>query len=358
MPTTVDLFSPVRVGEMELKNRFVMAPLTRCRAGIGHVPTALNAIYYAQRASAGLIITEGAAPDPLGRGYIDIPGLYNAEQVAGWRRVTDAVHAHSAKIFVQLMYVGRVAHPSSIDGETPVAPSAVKAQGEVFTKQGLQPFVMPRALAAEEIPGIIATYRRAAEFAITAGFDGVELHATSGYLPAQFLSPNTNLRTDEWGGTLEKRARFLLEVVDAMASVRGPQHVGVRIGPGFTYNDIHDPNPLETYSYIAKVLSPRNLAYLHVLDDPDEQPGFDVIGALRRQYRGILIANGGYDKARANRDIDSGRADLVSFGVLFIANPDLPERFRRNAPLNEPDEATFYTPGEKGYTDYPFLDEG
>lgn len=348
----VDLTTPLTIGELTLRNRFVMAPMTRDRAGPGFVPTEMNALYYAQRASAGLIITEGTPPDTLGQGYLRVPGLYTPEQVQGWRLVTDAVHAEGSLIFCQLMYVGRVSHPSFLQGATPVGPSAVAAEGTVFTEGGPQPFVIPRALESEEIPGVIETYRRATALAIEAGFDGVELHATSGYLPNQFLSPRSNHRTDAWGGTVEKRARFLLETVDAMASVRGADRVGVRIGPAFTFNDVEDDNPEETYAYVAEQLDKRDIAYLHVINVPAP---WDVIGFLRERFRGPIIANGGYDKARANADLAAGRAELISFASAFLANPDLPARFASNGPLNVPDKATFYTDGPHGYIDYPTL---
>lgn len=348
----IDLFTPLHLSGLALKNRFVMAPMTRDRAAPGHVPTAMNATYYAQRAGAGLIVTEGTPPDEAGQGYLRVPGLYTSEQVAGWRLVTDAVHGAGAPIFVQLMYVGRVSHPSFLGGHTPAGPSAVKAEGTVFTESGPQPFVTPRALNADEIPRIIATFGRAARLAVEAGFDGTELHATSGYLPHQFLAPNANLRTDEWGGSVENRARFLLSCVDAMAEARGPDRVGVRIGPTFAFNDVSDPDPQSTYDYVVRELDRRGLAYLHLINMPAD---WDALGFARERYRGVLIANGGYDHARANADLASGRADLIAFGTSFLANPDLPARFAQGAALNEADKATFYTEGEKGYIDYPAL---
>ena len=352
MTHPIDLKTPLLLGDLQLKNRFVMAPMTRDRAGAGGVPQAMNATYYAQRAGAGLVITEGTPPDALGQGYLRVPGLYTPAQVAGWRGVTDAVHAAGAPIFCQLMYVGRASHPSFLDGATPVGPSAVRAEGKVFTAAGMQPFVTPRALTSDEIRGVIDIYRRATELAVQAGFDGVELHGTSGYLPNQFLSPRSNHRTDEWGGTVENRARFLLAAVDAMASVRGSGRVGVRIGPAFTFNDVEDPNPQETYGYVTDQLNRRGLAYLHLVVTPAP---WDVLGFVRARFSGPLIANGGYDKARANADLAAGRAELISFASAFLANPDLPERFAKDAKLNTPDKATFYTDGPKGYTDYPTL---
>ncbi len=347
-----DLFAPYCRANLDLKNRFVMAPMTRDRAGPGHVPVEMNATYYAQRAGAGLIVSEGTPPDEAGQGYLRVPGLYTDAQVAGWRLVTDAVHEAGATIFVQLMYVGRVSHPSFLGGQTPAGPSAIQAAGTVFTETGPQPFVTPRALDAQEIPGIIATFGRAARLAGDAGFDGAELHATSGYLPHQFLAPNANQRTDEWGGTVMNRARFLLACVDAMAAARGPDRVGVRIGPAFDFNDVRDPDPQATYDNLVRELDRRGLAYLHVIATPAD---WDVLGFVRERYHGTLIANGGYDRARANADLAAGRADLISFGTAFLANPDLPSRFAQDAALNEPDKPTFYSEGPKGYIDYPSL---
>ena len=352
MTRSIDLTKPMKLGDLDLKNRFVMAPMTRDRAGPGHIPTELNALYYAQRASAGLIITEGTPPDASGQGYLRVPGLYTPDHVAGWRLVTDAVHNAGSLIFCQLMYVGRVSHPSFLNGETPVGPSAVKAEGTVFTETGKQPFVTPRALAADEITHIVGTYRRATALALEAGFDGVELHAASGYLPNQFLSPRSNHRSDEWGGPIENRARFLLDVVEAMSSVRGAGRVGVRIGPVFNLNDVEDPNPRETYGYVAEQLSNRDLGYLHVINVPAP---WDVLAFIRERFSGPIIANGGYDEARANADLGAGRADLISFGSAFLANPDLPARFAAGAPLNEPNHDTFYSEGAEGYVDYPLL---
>jgi len=354
MTQTTDLFAPITIGDLKLKNRIVMAPMTRSRADERHAPTAMTALYYAQRAGAGLIISEGTPPDRMGQGYLRVPGIYTPEQVSAWRTVTDAVHRNGASIFQQLMYVGRVSHPSFLDGNTPVGPSPIAVgDGQVFTAMGPQAFVTPRALTADEIPEVIATYGRASRMSMEAGFDGVELHATSGYLPAQFLLPTINQRTDDWGGSLEKRARFLLETVDAMAAVWGPDRVGVRIGPGFTFNDAHDPNPRETWAYVLPQLARRGLAYLHVIAVPTD---WDVLGFAREHWSGVLIANGGYDRARAEADLTAGRADLISFGKPFLANPDLPERLARSAPLTDPDPNHFYSEGPKGYVDYPALD--
>jgi N-ethylmaleimide reductase len=355
MSRTSTLFTPVSIGDISLKNRLVMAPMTRSRADDRHAPTALNVLYYSQRAGAGLILTEGTAPDPMGQGYLRVPGIYTADQVAGWRGVTSAVHNQGAAIFLQLMHVGRVSHPSFLDGAEPICPSAIAvSEGQIFTATGPQPFVTPRALESDEVDKVIATYGRAAHLAAEAGFDGVELHATSGYLPAQFLLPTINQRTDRWGGTVEGRARFLLEVVDSMAAVRGPARVGVRIGPAFTFNDAHDPDPHATWGHVLPELARRGLGYLHLVNVPVD---WDVLGFVRTRWPGILIANGGYDLARAEADLAAGRADLVSFGKSFLANPDLPERLATGAPLNAPDAKYFYAGDAKGYTDYPVVAE-
>lgn len=347
----MSLFSPIRVGALDLPSRIVMAPMTRNRSP-GQVPTALNAEYYAQRAGAGLIVTEGTTPDASGRGYIDIPGLYEAAHVEGWRQVAGAVHAKGGRIFVQLMHTGRISHPDFLDGAQPVSASAIAAPGQIYTHEGMKPHGTPRALEAAEIPTLIASYGRAARLAREAGLDGVEVHGANGYLPGQFLAPNVNQRQDEWGGSVENRARFLLGAVDAAVAAIGADRVGVRLSPGGTFNDIQDPDAPATYAYVAAELAKRNLAYLHIYNT---NPGFDVPALIRAHYKGTLILNGGYDRARAEADIASGLADLVAFGVPFIANPDLPVRLAQGAALNAPDQATFYGGGAKGYTDYPVL---
>jgi len=345
------LFSPVQVGALNLPSRLVMAPMTRNRTP-GQTPNALNAAYYAQRAGAGLIVTEGTTPDASGRGYIDIPGLYNPAQVAGWRQVASAVHAKGGHIFVQLMHTGRISLPDFLDGGEPIAPSAIAAPGGVLTHTGMKPYGTPRALDAGEIPAMIATYGRAASFAREADLDGVEVHGANGYLPNQFLAPNTNHRSDAWGGSLENRARFLLGAVDSAVAAIGAGRVGVRLSPGGVFNDIQDQDAPETYAHVADELAKRNLAYLHIINS---NPGFDVPALIRAHYKGTLILNAGYDLARANADIGSGLADLVAFGVPYLANPDLDSRLARGATLNAPDKATFYGGGAKGYTDYPTL---
>lgn len=355
-----NLFTPLRMGPYTLPNRIVMAPLTRNRAGAGNVPQPMNVEYYRQRASAGLIISEGAQISPSAVGYPATPGIHSAEQVAGWKQVTDAVHSRGGRIFLQLWHCGRISHPSLLPGGAlPVAPSAIRPEGRAFTYQGWQPFVTPRALETSELPGIVADYRKAAQNALAAGFDGVEIHAANGYLLDQFIRDGSNHRTDDYGGSLENRCRLLLEVTQAVAGVWGAERVGARISPINPFNGMHDSNPQKTFEFVASALSPFGLAYLHVMEGAigeSRHPRQDFdFRQLRQCCRGIYIANSGYDKARAEAALASGYADLVAFGVLFIANPDLPERFARNAPLNAPDPSTFYGGDEKGYTDYPFL---
>jgi N-ethylmaleimide reductase len=346
-----DLFSPLRLGALDLSNRVVMAPMTRNRSP-GGVPNALNAEYYAQRADAGLIVSEGTTPDSSGRGYIDIPGLFDAAQVAGWRAVGSAVHAKGGRIFVQLMHTGRISHPDFLDGAQPVAPSAIAAPGDIVTHAGPKPHGTPRALETHEIRPLAETFGRAARLAAEAGLDGVEVHGANGYLPNQFLAPNTNARTDEWGGPVENRARFLLAAVDSAVAAIGGDRIGVRLSPGSTFNGISEPEPEAVYAHVIAELAKRPLAYLHVMDS---QPGWDVGALARRHYPGTLILAGGYDRARADSAIAGGAADAIAFGVPFLANPDLVERLRRAAPLNAPDKATFYGGDARGYTDYPTL---
>jgi N-ethylmaleimide reductase len=355
-----DLFSPLRLGRLALPNRIVMAPLTRNRATVpGNLPNDLMATYYAQRASAGLIITEATPISPMAHGYPALPGIYTPEQVAGWKAVTDAVHARGGRIYMQLWHVGRISHPSLLpDNALPVAPSAIKPAGQAYTYQGLQDYVTPRALETGEIPGIVEEYRAAAHNALDAGFDGVEVHAANGYLIDQFLRDGTNHRTDSYGGSIANRTRLLLEVVAAVAKVWGADRVGVRISPINPFNDMRDSHPQALFNHVAEALNPFDLAYLHVMEigigATEALPEFDY-AELRRIWRGNYMANGGYDKARANAAIASGRADCVAFGTLYIANPDLVERFRRDAPLNAADPSTFYGGGAHGYTDYPTL---
>jgi N-ethylmaleimide reductase len=345
---------PYRLGDLALANRTVMAPMTRSRAVDGNVPNPMAATYYLQRASAGLIVTEATQVSPQGVGYIRTPGIHSAEQVAGWRSVTDAVHGAGGKIFLQLWHVGRISHPDFHGGALPVAPSAIAANGTVFTAQGPKPMVTPRALALAELPGIVAQFRAGAENAKRAGFDGVELHGANGYLLDQFTRDGTNTRTDAYGGSVENRARLPLEVVDAVVDVWGPARVGYRISPNGAFNSMADSDPVRTFSHLADALGRRRLAYLHVVD-PATDGAKRISPVLRRIFDGTYIVNGGFDLAAANAAIARGEADLVAFGVPFLANPDLPERFKRGAALNAPDQATFYTGEAKGYVDYPRL---
>ncbi|HEU0301443.1 MAG TPA: alkene reductase [Longimicrobium sp.] len=370
---TPNLFTPFQLGPYELRSRLVMAPMTRSRAGEGNVPTPLMAEYYAQRAGAGLIVTEGSQVAPQGVGYPDTPGIHTDAQVEGWRRVTDAVHARGGRIFLQLWHVGRVSHPSmQPGGALPLAPSAIGIQGEmIYTAGGMKPFVTPRALAADEIAEVVEQFAEGARRAYAAGFDGVELHGANGYLIDQFLRDGSNHRTDRYGGPVENRVRFLVEVAEAVAGVWGGERVGVRLSPVGTINGMGDTDPLATFSYAAYALDRLNLAYLHVTEpiDAERRSGgapFDVSTegddggrispVLKAIYRGAFIANGGYDGETGNAAVAEGRAELVAFGQPFLANPDLPVRLRLGAPLNAPDRATFYGGGEQGYTDYPVLE--
>lgn len=355
-----NLFTPVQLGPYTLPNRIVMAPLTRNRAGEGNVPRQLNATYYEQRASAGLIISEATQVSPQGLGYPSTPGIHSPAQVEGWKLVTDSVHRAGGRIFLQLWHVGRISHPSlQPNGELPVAPSAIAPAGEAMTYEGPQPFVTPRALDTEEIPGIVEQYRQGARNALEAGFDGVEVHGANGYLLDQFLRDGTNHRTDAYGGSVENRARLLLEVTEAVVDVWGGDRVGVRLSPSSTFNDMTDSNPRHTFTYAIDQLNRFNLAYLHLLEpsEADLRHGGKPVPTLefRPVYHGKLMVNWDYDRDSGNAAIASGDADLVSYGKLFIANPDLPERFQRQAPLNEPDPNTFYGGGAEGYIDYPSL---
>lgn len=355
-----DLFTPLTLGRISLANRIVMAPLTRNRAAMpGNVPQPINVTYYAQRASAGLIITEATPISAMAHGYPATPGIYTAEQIAGWKRVVEAVHAQGGKIVMQLWHVGRISHPSLLpDNALPVAPSAIKPAGQAFTYQGLQDYVTPHALSLEEIAGVIEDYRTAAKNALEAGFDGVEVHGANGYLLDQFLRDGSNQRTDQYGGSIANRSRLLLEVVSAVCKVWGSERVGVRISPINPFNDMRDSHPQALFNQVAEELIPFRLAYLHVMEigigATEALPKFDF-AELRRTYVGSYMANGGYDKARGNAVIASGQADCVAYGVPYIANPDLVERLKQDAALNTPDQSTFYGGGEAGYTDYPAL---
>jgi N-ethylmaleimide reductase len=368
---TPNLFTPFRLGPYELRNRVVMAPMTRSRAGEGNVPTPLMAEYYTQRAGAGLIVTEGSQVSPQGVGYPGTPGIHTDAQVAGWRAVTDAVHAKGGRIFLQLWHVGRVSHPLlQPGGALPVAPSAIGAPGQLYTGQGMKPFVTPRALETDEVAGIVEQFAEGARRAYVAGFDGVELHGANGYLIDQFLRDGTNHRADRYGGSVENRVRFLEEVTAAVVDVWGGERVGVRFSPVGTVNGMSDTDPVATFSYAAYALNRFNLAYLHVSEpiggnvDPGASGStYSVEGAftsrvspvLKAIFRGPFIANGGYGGETGNAAVADRQADLVAFGVPFLANPDLPERLRADAPLNTPDRATFYGGDEHGYTDYPVL---
>jgi N-ethylmaleimide reductase len=360
-PARSDLFQPVRLGPYHLANRIVMAPLTRSRAGADGVPNALMAEYYAQRASAGLIITEGANISPQGRGYALTPGIHNDAQVAGWRQVTASVHAGGCRIFPQLWHVGRVSHPSlQPGGALPVAPSAIRPEATSFTASGFQPCVTPRALETGEIATIVEQYRQAARNALAAGFDGVEIHAANGYLIEQFLRDSTNKRTDTYGGSRENRARLLLEVTEAVAAICGGARVGIRLSPVSPVNGAGlDSDPAATYAYVVERLNAFALAYIHIIEGatqgPREVPGGFDLQILRRSFKGLYIANNGYDLALAVEARRRNLADLISFGRLYIANPDLVERLRSGAPLNVPDRASFFGGGAAGYTDYPVL---
>lgn len=360
---TKNLLSPVRVGAYELPNRMVMAPLTRSRAGAGLAPTEMNATYYAQRASAGLIVTEATHITAQGIGYPFTPGIGTPEQVAGWRKVTDAVHARDGKIFLQLWHVGRISHTAMQEGGgLPVAPSAIAAEGTLFTYDGMANFETPRALEIDEIAGIVESFRTGAKNAFEAGFDGIEVHGANGYLLDQFLEDGTNHRTDAYGGSIENRARLLLEVVAAVAEVYGANKVGVRLSPAGTFNSMKDSNPAQTFGYVAEKLGKLNLAYLHVIE-PADKAAYTVDGEitsatkhLKSLFGGTVITAQGYDHETGDAVIARGDAHLVAFGKLFIANPDLPQRFRTGAPFNPPDETSFYGGDARGYTDYPTLE--
>ncbi|MCE8424613.1 MAG: alkene reductase [Candidatus Methanoperedens sp.] len=356
----MNLLTPFKLGDIELSNRMVMAPMTRCRAIEGNVPNPLAVNYYRQRSSTGLIITEGSQVSTQGVGYVRTPGIHSAEQVAGWKRVTDAVHKAGGKIFLQLWHVGRVSHPDFLGGALPVAPSALPFEGEVHTPQGKKKFVIPRALELDEIPGVIEQFRKGAENAKAAGFDGVEIHGANGYLLDQFLRDGSNKRTDKYGGSLQNRVRLPLEVTEAVADIWGADRVGYRISPHFSSYSMSDTNPRQTFSYFAKELNDVRLGYVHIIEPVGGRMGAITqderfAPTIHEIFEGALILNGGYDARSGNEAIEKGEADLISFGVLFLANSDLPLRFMKNAPLNSADVATFYAGEDKGYIDYPEL---
>ncbi|NCO19909.1 MAG: alkene reductase [Gammaproteobacteria bacterium] len=360
------LFRSLELVAMTLPNRVLMAPLTRSRSSQpGDIPNELNALYYRQRASAGLIISEATQISPQGKGYAFTPGIYSHEQVLGWRKVTDAVHAAGGRILAQLWHVGRISHPAlQPDGALPVAPSAIKpkAQTYISADSGMVEIPEPRALEIGEIPGIVMQYRQAAENAKAAGFDGVEIHAANGYLIDQFLRSGSNRRSDDYGGSAENRCRLALEITEAVIEVWGHERVGIRVSPSGSFNDMHDDDPVETYGVLARGLDRLGIAFIEVVEDSfqgNEAVGRpeQVIDTIRSSYKGRYIANGGYTADEARQRIDAGRADAVTFGRLFIANPDLPQRLAQHAPLDKWDDSTFYGGNEQGYTDYPTLEE-
>jgi N-ethylmaleimide reductase len=358
------LFTPFQVGAFTLPNRLVMAPMTRSRAkNPGNVPDDSTVKYYAQRASAGLLITEGSQVSPQGVGYIYTPGIHTEEQVAGWKKVTDAVHAAGGRIFIQLWHVGAISHPFFHNGELPVAPSAVQPKDvKAFTTNGQEEIPTPHALTTEEVKATVQDFRKAAENSKKAGFDGVEIHGANGYLVDQFIQDSTNQRTDEYGGSVENRARFALEIVQAAVDVLGADRVGIRLSPTGNVGGIHDSDRLGTFSYVTEQLNKFGLAYLHVIEALPGHPmaakdGHPVGPALRKIFTGPFILNGGYTQETAERALDNQEGDLVAFGVPFIANPDLVERYQQGAALNQADPATFYGGDDHGYIDYPSLAE-
>jgi N-ethylmaleimide reductase len=362
MNNNSDLFQPVRLGSLELANRIVMAPLTRSRAGQGDCQGLMNAEYYAQRATAGLIISEATQISPQGKGYAFTPGIYTYEQVAGWKLVTDAVHAKQGVMFAQLWHVGRISHPDlQPNNQLPVAPSAIKPEGKAFTETGFQDFVTPRALETNEIPGIIQQYVHAGECALRAGFDGVELHAANGYLLDQFIRDKTNKRTDNYGGSIENRARLLLEVVRELSVVCLPERIGVRLSPVSPANDMEDSNPMATFSYVVAELSKLGIAYIHCVEGATMSsrvisPDFSFT-KLRHLFPGFYIANNGYDLPLAIKAREENTADLICFGRPFIANPDLVKRLKVGAELQDAPKETWYGGDERGYTDWPALSD-
>lgn len=346
------IFDPITVGDLQLPNRIIMAPLTRCRADEGRVPNPMMAEYYVQRASAGLIISEATSVTPMGVGYPNTPGIWSNDQVRGWSNITKAIHGAGGRIVLQLWHVGRISHSSYLNGETPVAPSAIKPDGHVSLVRPITGFETPRALELAEIGDIVEAYRVGAENAKAAGFDGVEIHGANGYLLDQFLQSSTNQRTDQYGGSVENRARLLLEVTDAAIEIWGPGRVGVHLSPRADLHDMGDENLAETFGYVARELGKRGIAFICARErDADDSVG----PQLKKEFGGVYIANEKFTKDSANAWLAEGKADAVAFGVPYIANPDLPERLEQDAPLNEPHPETFYAPGPVGYLDYPRL---
>ena len=355
-----DIFDPITLGKYHLNNRIIMAPMTRGRADAGAMANDLMADYYAARADAGLIITEATAISPEGYGWVNSPGIWNAEHVRGWKIVTDAVHRKNGRIFLQLWHMGRVSHPDFLKGKLPVGPSALAAEGNAHTPTGPKAYVTPRALTIDEIHNTVADYANGAKLAIAAGFDGVEIHGANGYLVDQFIRDHSNKRQDEYGGSVDNRLRFLIEITQIVVDAIGCEKVGVRLSPTLEYKGMADSNPIQTFTRAAELLNPFNLAYLHTLEalpgNIYATEGERVTPHIRAIYQGTLITSGGYTKDLANAAINAGTADAIAFGVPFIANPDLVMRLQNDAKLNLPDSATFYTPGAKGYTNYPTLD--
>ena len=354
------LFSKATLGSLSLQNHIVMAPMTRNRA-IGNVPSAMHATYYKQRAGAGLIVTEGTSPSPHGLGYPRIPGIYSADQVAGWKKVSEAVHGAGAKIFVQLMHCGRIGHELNLPkGAKLMAPSAIAAAGEIYTDaEGMKAHPVPHAMTAEEVESTVQEFAQAAKNAVAAGCDGVEIHGANGYLVEQFIRPNSNQRTDSYGGAIENRARFVIEVAQACIAAIGKEKVGIRLSPYGVFNDMPAYEGLDAdYAYLAEKLNGLGLVYVHLVDHAPmgapEVPA-SIKATFRKLFKGTLILSGGYDAARAEADLSAGKCDLVAVGRPFISNPDLVHRWQTGASLSDPDMATFYTPGEAGYTDYPAL---
>ncbi len=345
------LFDPLKVGNLELNNRIIMAPMTRSRANDEGVQPPFAAEYYGQRASAGLIVTEATNISPMAKGYVRTPGIYTDEQIESWRPIPEAVHTRGGKIFLQIFHTGRIALPDFLPGHTqPVAPSAVRAKGQNYTDEGMKEFVTPREITGEEIAQTVRDFATAAANAIKAGFDGVELHSASGYIVQQFLTTNANLRVDEYGGSIENRTRFLFEVLDAMIAAVGSERVGVKFSPSIPFNDVEETDADILYPYILEHLNDRNLAYVFVADHTGQRHA-----ELRPVYKGRYFAGTGFTKESGAALLAQDGADAIVYGTKMLANPDLPERFNRNAPLNEPDQTTFYAPGEHGYTDYPTL---
>ena len=352
------LFDPIKIGKIELKNRVIMAPMTRSRADDKGIQSAIVTEYYRQRANAGLIITEATNISPTAKGYVRTPGIYTPEQIGSWRKIAEEIHAQDGKVFLQIFHTGRVALPDFLpDNSPPLAPSPVKADGKNHTDDGMKEFVEPREMTVEEVRQTVRDFANAAKNAIATGFDGVELHAANGYLIHQFLGTNTNLRADEYGGSFENRARFLFDIVDAVSVTIGSERLGVKLSPTVPYNDMQDADAEEFYPFIVQELNKKNLAYLHIGFEETPMMNINWHGKLRSIYDGVYFANGGFTKESGEKFLAENKADAIVYGKLFIANPDLPERFRENAPLNALDDSSFYATDEKGYTDYSMLEQ-